>query len=364
MGVPVFDASSVTLCVPAHQSSELLIELFNRVRALHKTPSRILLIDDGAKPPLNLSGVETIRHACNKGLAAARNTALENCTTPLIAFLDSDVFPESQWLEALLSAMESTNAAGVGGKLLESFDRGLGNQWRCRHMSQHWGDAMLQSPKFIYGANCLYDVAALRSVGGFDNRYRTHDEDRDVSIRLKEAGLKLAYTPHAVALHQKRNCWSNVLNDYWHWHYSKGLIAGDYDSPEGLLKRIEIVAFGLSRYRLHLDNSSEGQKYRFLDAMIPFVFFSRDLDLLHERTGLAVPGFPHDKNWRELLPENVKPIFDRLCPSRSSSTTLSWHESLLSEFDRCLAQTDWFKEAAIDQLDPDLYAITETGNES
>ena len=44
-----------------------------------------------------------LRHEHPRGPAAARNAGLAEATTPLVAFLDSDVLPTPGWLEPLLA---------------------------------------------------------------------------------------------------------------------------------------------------------------------------------------------------------------------------------------------------------------------
>ena len=269
----MYSASDVTLCIPAHQQSPVLDRVIESVLTLTPKPARIFVIDDGAWPPIRHDQVNILQHPANMGLAKARNSALEACGTKLIAYIDSDVVLSTDWLNQLLDSMNKTRASGAGGKVVESCTQGIGNAWRCRHMKQDWGEDPVVNPRFLYGANSIYCADDLKEAGGFDDRYRTHDEDRDIGQRLREAGKQLVYNPKAMCFHKKENNWRDILHDYWRWHYTPGLIAGDYDSPDGLLRRIEIVDFGISRYRLHLDKGEAYRRFRLLDALIPFVFF-------------------------------------------------------------------------------------------
>lgn len=56
----------------------------------------------------------TVINQDNRGLSAARNSALEKCSGEFIAFLDSDDFYEPHFLELMLKAQEETNADIVG----------------------------------------------------------------------------------------------------------------------------------------------------------------------------------------------------------------------------------------------------------
>ena len=53
--------------------------------------------------------VKIIRHKANKGLAAARNTAVKNIKTDFVASLDADCLPEPDWLLRLMNKFNSLN---------------------------------------------------------------------------------------------------------------------------------------------------------------------------------------------------------------------------------------------------------------
>ena len=120
------------------------------------------------------------------GLAVARNTALENCDTPLIASVDSDVVAEKDWLEKLLERINQGDVVGVAGRMDEFYKQDIGDRWRAKHMAQHWGEQPLLNPRFLYGANTLMIADELRNSGGFDACCRTNNEDRSMCDSLYE----------------------------------------------------------------------------------------------------------------------------------------------------------------------------------
>ena len=63
----------------------------------------VIVVDDGSDPPLVAQpGQRLIRLPVNGGPAAARNAGLAEVTTPLVAFVDTDVQVDAGWLDALL----------------------------------------------------------------------------------------------------------------------------------------------------------------------------------------------------------------------------------------------------------------------
>ncbi len=281
----MFSGTDVTLYVPCYNAGDTLPQCLDGIRCLSVLPSRIILIDDGSDVPVEVDGAEVIRHAENRGLAAARNTALHACETSLIASLDADVVTCPEWLETLLDAMNSGDWAGVGGKLIERTTDTVADRWRAVHMAQNRGEEAVVCPEFLFGSNTLYRSEPLRSVGGYDDRLRTNNEDRTISDALYSAGHKLLYQADAVCEHLKCDTEQTILRSYWQWHHAKGLIEGDYDSIDGIISRISRVNFGIARHCYEMDVAAGRREFIDLDLLIPWAFCYFDLELFAQRTG-------------------------------------------------------------------------------
>ena len=55
------------------------------------------------------------------------------------------------------------------------------------------------------GLCCAFRTSALRSVGGFDVRFRRAGEDIDVCLRLRAAGGRLVYRPDLWVAHRRQD---------------------------------------------------------------------------------------------------------------------------------------------------------------
>lgn len=279
----------ITLYVPCYNPGALLTRVVDGIRRQTIRPARVLLVDDGSSELPGSGGYEVLRHGANLGLAAARNTALAACRTRLIAALDADVVADPDWLEGLLSTLNETGAAGVGGRLVEHEQAQLGDRWRAVHMAQHWGDQRVVNPRFLFGANTLFAADVLRGAGGYLAELRTNNEDRTLCDALYASGCTLVYEPAAVCRHLRRDTAVSVLRGYWKWHHAKGLVRGDFDSDVGALRRIGEVNFGIFRYRYDLDLRAGRRDFLPLDLALPWVFCALDLEMLSRRTGRSVP---------------------------------------------------------------------------
>ena len=207
------------------------------------------------------------------------------CETALIASVDADVLADKYWLESLLNSLNESNAAGVAGRMDEHYQLTMGDKWRAVHMAQHWGDERLENPRFLFGANTLMKADKLRSVGGFDERCRTNNEDRTVCDSLVDSGEKLIYEPQARCRHLRQDSTESILGAYWGWHHAKGVQQGDFDNVSGLIARIERVNFGIGTYRFEMDEAAWRNDFLVLDYLLPLVFSCRDLDLYTRRNG-------------------------------------------------------------------------------
>lgn len=126
------DTTAVTLYMPCWNGSRYLHESIPAALNQQCPVARFLFINDGSSDKSEeiaraYPEVTVISHATNKGLSAARNTALENTDTPYIAALDADTVAAPDWLSACMRSLEETAAHGVGGFLSEQ----ITGRYRC-----------------------------------------------------------------------------------------------------------------------------------------------------------------------------------------------------------------------------------------
>jgi len=212
----------VTVYVPAYNVAEYLSHCLEGILAQTPPPNEILVVDDGSRDAsaeiaARYPSVTLIRHETNKGLAAARNAAMRAARNELVASLDADCAPAPDWLAQLTGHMRDPSVAGVGGKLTEGVQDSIADRWRAVHMPQHWGDAEIRNPRFLFGCNNLFRKSAVLAIGGYDESMRTNGEDVDLCRRLREKGWNFLYVPEARATHLRHDTPYSVLENRWRW---------------------------------------------------------------------------------------------------------------------------------------------------
>lgn len=219
---------SVVVC--AYNARSTIRECLEALTRVDYPDFEVIVVNDGSTDgtgeiaadfPFKLITTE------NRGLSNARNTGLEAATGDIVAYLDSDAFPDSQWLKYLAWAFLDSEFAGIGGPNVAP--PGLGTIADCFDNAPGGPAHVLlndREAEHIPGCNMAFRRVQLAELGGFDPALRIAGDDVDICWRFQEAGSKLGFSPAALVWHHRRT----TLRSYW--KQQRG-----YGRAEALLER-------------------------------------------------------------------------------------------------------------------------------
>jgi N-acetylglucosaminyl-diphospho-decaprenol L-rhamnosyltransferase len=209
----------VTAVVVSHNSARHLPALGHALLSGSLVPDRMLLIDnasvDDSVSSARLAGFDVHETGSNDGFGAACNAALSITSTEFVLFCNPDVLPSPGALEVLVTALITNSKAAIAGSVGARRFSQLSSEIvgffprRLQHRVQRFGGSLSVDQgkdqvvvDYVVGAFILCRVAALRSVGGFDERFFLYFEEDDLARRLGKSGWLSILVPAASVAHE------------------------------------------------------------------------------------------------------------------------------------------------------------------
>lgn len=203
------EAKLVSVIIPTYNVGRFLSAALDSVFAQDYRPIEVIVVDDGSTDDTavvvrSFPGVRYI-HQANQGPPAARNTGLANSTGELIAFLDAD----DRWTPNKLSAQarylaEHPEVGCVIGRLQNYLDE------NAQQPSWIPASAMNEGEGTLGMQASLLQRWVFDRVGPFNAQF-TWQDDLEWLIRVREAGIGIAFTPD-IFVHRRIHA-SNISRD-------------------------------------------------------------------------------------------------------------------------------------------------------
>lgn len=149
-----------------------------------------------------------------QGLSHARNRAVQEAQGNLIAFIDDDAIADPAYLSNLITFFDNNpQVMAAGGKILPYFHpTNQAPAWLSYYLigllsCLDLGDEAKPFPRYPIGCNMAFRKQVFDQVGLFDPRLGRiknslmGSEEKDLFVRVKEAGLPVYYVPQALVYH-------------------------------------------------------------------------------------------------------------------------------------------------------------------
>ena len=199
--------AKVSVIIPTYNRRETVVRAIDSVTAQTESDVEVIVVDDGSTDSTGdiIRGMsdERIRYVFrpNGGPAAARNLGLAKAGGQYIAFLDSDDFWPSHYLETMLLRLDPQPAFGGAysaitlvrpdGQQVKSYHRPAGKSGRITQ------DLFMRG--FIWPSATLFRASVWTGFF-FDERLSRTSEDSDAFLRLSMR-TQLLFVPDIEAFH-------------------------------------------------------------------------------------------------------------------------------------------------------------------
>lgn len=205
---------AVSVVMPAYNVEPYIGEAIQSVVAQTFTDFELLIVDDGstdetfavAKRYADLDPRIRIIRQENKGLSAARNTALRNAEGSILALLDSDDLWTPAFLGSQMAILDAHpeidivtgNAWTLGGR-----DNGVPARPSPDHRKAPDLEAILSDELAVFIMS-VFRRRVYEIIGGFDETLRTN-EDFDFWLRAAVAGFRFARNDQPLGYYRRRD---------------------------------------------------------------------------------------------------------------------------------------------------------------
>jgi cellulose synthase/poly-beta-1,6-N-acetylglucosamine synthase-like glycosyltransferase len=202
----------ITIIIPSIRWDSLTQQCVSTCLSLFPQSKVILLLDDAHGASESSANLQVILQSGT--IAAKRNAGVEMATTEFIAFIDSDAYPEKDWLPKALAALrERPDAAVVGGPNIsppgqEESRRLVGLATKSWLVAGRWNFYKSERSAARYcdnlpACNMVLRRADILETGGMDPALEL-GEDTDLCARFIASDRTVYFEPKAIVYHYDR----------------------------------------------------------------------------------------------------------------------------------------------------------------
>lgn len=192
----------------------------------------------------------------NRGRAAACNRGIIAATGEFVVLLDDDMEAEPRLLTAHVAAHHASGERGVVGAAPIPVDEGaspaalfIANKFN-RHLERLAEPGHRFAVRDFYSGNFSIRRHVMLRVGLFDESFKIYgNEDIELSLRLRAAGVELIYNAEAVAIQHNNKDFAALARDSMAKGETSVLLAGKYPQIASELK-LGSYRTGSLRWRL------------------------------------------------------------------------------------------------------------------
>ncbi|MHB8381381.1 MAG: glycosyltransferase family 2 protein [Candidatus Binataceae bacterium] len=203
----------LSVIIASHNRPESLARLLKSLAAQVANGEReIILAENGTAQPAALGAeMPPLRHLHDPraGKCRIQNRAIAEASGAILVFLDDDVAASDRYLDAVEEFFaEHPEYAAMAGRVAPAEDpvKIAGENWVYLDLPIFERGEKTIEVRGVIGANMAFRAEALAHAGPFDERLGPgaggHEEETEMSARLRRAGYKIGYAPKALVYHE------------------------------------------------------------------------------------------------------------------------------------------------------------------
>ncbi len=222
--------SPVSIIIPNYNGEHILKRsLVDVVAAADAYPQacEIIVVDDASRDNScqllaeKFPQIHVVRHQVNKGFADTVHSGVTSAAHPIIILLNSDVFPDRNFITPLLAWFDRRDTFSVSPLILNRNGKPGRVSWnlstivRGEIRQSNWdlADALERARKgkplkslFASGGSVAVRKEMFQKLGGFLPIYKPfYYEDRDLGTRAWQHGWKTYFEPQSKVVHDHQS---------------------------------------------------------------------------------------------------------------------------------------------------------------
>jgi len=201
-----------SIVIPNYNGAELLRKNLPKVFKAVDSNVEIIVVDDGSSDSsldyLKTQPVKVLKNKKNMGFSSAVNKGVSSAKGDVVFLLNSDSFPEKDFLKPLDEDFKDPLVFAVGcldksleeGKIILR-GRGIG-EWRRGLFVHSRGEIDKKNTLWASGGSSAFRKSIWQKLGGLNPIYNPfYWEDIDLSYRALKSGYKVLFEERSVIYH-------------------------------------------------------------------------------------------------------------------------------------------------------------------
>ena len=215
-----YENPTVSIIIPVYNQFDYTYSCLKAIKENTKNVTYEIIIGDDVSNDETVNifdyaeNIKVNRHEKNTGFLMNCNDAAQLAVGKYVLFLNNDTNVQEDWLEPLVSLIESDETIGMVGSKLVYLNGKLqeagGIIWND---ASGWNYGRLDDPNkpeynyvkevdYISGACIMLTTKLWEEIGGFDQRFiPAYYEDTDLAFEVRKRGLKVMYQPKSMVVH-------------------------------------------------------------------------------------------------------------------------------------------------------------------